>query len=85
MDIAAWGLLDDDRFVDHWLLDNPNDEASRFTTKDLLYEGRGGVRYMNARDVFRRGRDSAITLSNPSDIMKSFAQHNCEKHLNASI
>ena len=83
VDTAAWGLLDEERFVAHWLLDHPDDEAAQFTSKDLLYEGRGGVRYMNARDVFKRGRDSAITLSNPLEFMKTFAQQNCEKHLKA--
>ena len=60
-DAAAWGLLDEQNFVDNWLFENEtfnSETASRFTTKHLLYEGRGGIRYMNAEKVLKRGRDS---------------------------
>ncbi|KAJ1468512.1 hypothetical protein T484DRAFT_3629701 [Baffinella frigidus] len=80
-DASAWGLLDEDSFVNHWLLEQPNETATRFTTKHLLHEGRGGVRYMNAADVLKRGRDSPIRLFNPLEVASTVAQHHCEAHV----
>ncbi|KAJ1468673.1 hypothetical protein T484DRAFT_3629597 [Baffinella frigidus] len=90
-DAAAWGLLDEDSFVSHWLLQKPDTdatrftrrEATRFTSKHLLYEGRGGVRYMNAEDVLKRGRDSALLLFNPLEVASTVAQHHCEARVKA--
>ena len=55
VDSAAWELLEEESFVNHWLLNNLHEEATRLTSKDLVYEGREGVLYMNAFDVFKRG------------------------------
>ena len=84
VDSAAWGLLDEEAFVQHWLLNNPDDEATRLTSKHLLHSGRGGVRHMNAFEVFKRGRESALPISNPLEIAMTFAQHHCEKHVKSS-
>ncbi|KAJ1464956.1 hypothetical protein T484DRAFT_1757725, partial [Baffinella frigidus] len=82
-DADTWGLLDEESFVSHWLLERPNETATRFTSKHLLFEGRGGVRSMNAEDVLKRGRDSPLTLFNPLEVASTVAQHHCEAHVNA--
>ena len=90
-DAAAWGLLDEDAFVQHWLLrpeatttTQARSEKARLTSKHLLHEGRGGVRYMNAGDVLKRGRDSPLMLFNPLEVASTIAQHHCEAHVNAA-
>ena len=86
VDTAAWGLLDNSTFVDEWLLEHEGvapRTRPQFTVKNLLYDGRGGLRFMNAESVIKHGRGDAYRFMNPLDVFATVAQQHCEKEVEA--
>ena len=86
VDTAAWGLLDNATFVEQWLLEGSegSEAGLHFTVKHLLHEGRGGMRFMNAESVIKRGRDNAYLFMNPRDVFSTIAQQHCERQVEAA-
>ena len=84
VDAPAWGILNA-TMTEAWLANSKPLSEFHVSPKDLLYEGRAGLRYMNAETTFSEGRDSALLLANIQDAAQTIALSRCENEVRTAL
>jgi len=84
VDAPAWGILNAS-MTEAWLANTKQLSEFHVSPKELLYEGRAGLRYMNAETTFSEGRDSALLLANIQDAAQTIALSRCENEVRTAL